>query len=701
MKTRPFLLIVLLALVASVHPVAAQNTIIMYQGRVLDNGTNFSGIGLFQFALVAGTNANQTATATATNPISGFITTINVTFGGSGYITAPPVTIAGGGGAGATATAVVSGGSVIAVNINPGGNGSGYTSIPTVTIAPPLPNYSYATYWSNDGTSTNGSEPAAAAGIGVTNGLFSVGLGDTTIPNMAAISAALFNQPNLQLQIWFNDGVHGFAALSPAQSLTPTPYAVVANSASNLLGILPAAQLSGTVANGALPASPNFSGAVTATTFAGNGTNLTSLNANNLNGGTVPLARLSGITSSQLDAATWQLATNLNGGSAALASNVVSGISLTNAFITGSIFAGNGGGLTSLNAAQLVSIGNTNTGAGGNFFVGPAGNSTMTGYNNTGAGLHALNNNLGGIANTAVGLNALLSNATGANNTGNGAYALQANIGGNNNTASGEQALYANTNGANNTASGINALYTNTSGSDNTAAGAYALQANTSGFGNTAVGHNALYANSIGSNNIALGFQAGQAVTGSSNIDIGNTGFSSDANFIRIGSGQSQAYIAGIAGTTVASGVAVYVNPSGQLGVLTSSAKFKQDIKPMNDASDVLLSLHPVTFKYRPAFDVQGIPQFGLIAEEVEKVDADLVAHDDHGGIFTVRYEAVNAMLLNEFLKQHRQVETQKQEIEKLKQKADKWNALDQQNNSLVERLGQLEALVKQLATAK
>ena len=676
------------------NPAFGQGAVFTYQGLVQDNGTNFTGAGQFQFALVTSTNANQTATATANPPVSGFITTINVTFGGSGYTTVPAVTISGGGGSGATAAATISNGVVTAININSGGNGSGYTSTPTVTIAPPPPDISCTTYWSNDGTSSAGSEPAASVSVGVTNGLFIVGLGDTTIPNMAAISAALFNQPNLQLQIWFNDGTQGFAALNPAQNLTPTPYAIIAGSASNLLGTLPAAQLSGTVANDALPASPNFSGTVVAGAFSGNGTNLTSLNANNLTGGTVPLAQLSGITSNQLNAATWRLATNLNGGNAALASNVVSSIAITNAFITNSVFAGNGGGLNNLNAAQLTSIGNTNSGSGGNFFVGPAGNSMMSGYNNTAAGVHALAANASGIDNTANGLNALYANTGGSDNTANGAYALQGNTSGYNNTADGEQALYANTNGANNTASGVNALYANTGGSDNTANGAYALQGNTSGFGNTANGYYALYANTSGSNNIALGYQAGGSITGSSNIDIGNAGFSSDANVIRIGSGQSQAYIAGISGATAAGGVAVYVSSSGQLGTLTSSARFKQDIESMNDASDVLLSLHPVTFKYKPELDPEGIPQFGLVAEEVEKVDPDLVIRGDQGDILTVRYEAVNAMLLNEFLKQHGKVEAQTVEIEALKGKAAKVDSLEK-------RLTELEATVKQLAAQK
>jgi len=577
MKTRLCSFCLLLALLAGAQIVSAQNAVFTYQGRVLDNGTNFTGTGQFEFALVTSTNANQTATATASAPSGGFVTVITVTSGGSGYTNAPAVTIFGGGGSNAVATATVSDGSVTAVNINPGGNGAGYTNTPTVTIAPPPPVLSYTTYWSNDGTSSAGSEPEASVNVAVANGLFTVVLGDTTIPNMAAISAALFSQPGLQLRIWFNDGTQGFSALYPASNLTPTPYAIFAGSASNLLGTVPAAQVSGTLANGALPVSPDFTGTVTATNFSGSGADLTSLNASSLASGTVPLAQLSGITSNQLDAATWQLATNLNGGDAAQASNLVSGVTITGVTITNSTFFGNGAGLNNLNAAQLTSIGNTNVDAAGNFFVGPSGNSTMVGYNNTGLGVHALVADTNGMNNTAVGLNTLYQNSIGNNNTASGAYALQANTTGNDNTATGEQALYANTNGVNNTATGLNALYNNTSGYANTAHGAFALQGNVGGFGNTANGYYALYANISGSNNIALGYQAGQAIITSSNIDIGNSGFASDANMIRIGSGQGQTYIAGIAGATVASGVAVYVSPSGQLGTLTSSARFKHE----------------------------------------------------------------------------------------------------------------------------
>ena len=249
-----------------------------YQGRVLDNGTNFTGMGQFKFALVTSTNTSRQATATAFVN-SGFVTGYNVTDGGSGYPSPPAVTVSGGGGSGATATASASGGAVTGIAAN--NPGSGYTSTPLVTIAAPPSTLSYTTYWSNDGTSVAGSEPSAAVSLSVANGLFTVVLGDTTLANMMTISASLFTQPNLQVRIWFNDGVSGFAALNPVQNLTPTPYAIFAGSASNLSGTLGPAQLSG-----------NYSGAVTLNntannltgTFTGNGGGLTNVNAATLGG---------------------------------------------------------------------------------------------------------------------------------------------------------------------------------------------------------------------------------------------------------------------------------------------------------------------------------------------------------------------------------------------------------------------------------
>src|SRR5437016_3283753 len=191
----------LLALSFELTTARAQNTTFTYQGRVTDSGTNFTGTGQFKFALVTSTNFNHQATATANPPSGGFITIVNVTFGGNGYVTPPAVTFFGGGGSGVTAHATLSGG--VVTNITVDNPGSGYSSAPTVVVVPPPANISYTTYWSHDGTSVAGSEPASAVNVPVAGGLFTVALGDTTIPNMAAISAALFAQPNLQVRIWF------------------------------------------------------------------------------------------------------------------------------------------------------------------------------------------------------------------------------------------------------------------------------------------------------------------------------------------------------------------------------------------------------------------------------------------------------------------------------------------------------------------
>jgi 2,3-bisphosphoglycerate-independent phosphoglycerate mutase len=161
-----------------------------------------------------------------------------------------------------------------------------------------------------------------------------------------------------------------------------------------------------------------------------------------------------------------------------------------------------------------------------------------------------------------------------------------------------------------------------------------------------------------------LGQSAGANLTaGNGNIDIGNLGVAGKAKTIRIGntqaSGQTNTYIAGISGVTVAGGITVIVDSSGHLGTTTSSARYKEVIKPMDKASEAILALEPVTFRYKKELDPNGIPQFGLVAEEVAKVDPDLVARDDQGKPYTVRHEAVNAMLLNEFLKEHRRVEEQ------------------------------------------
>src|SRR5439155_7979743 len=209
---------------------------------------------------------------------------------------------------------------------------------------------------------------------------------------------------------------------------------------------------------------------------------------------------------------------------------------------------------------------------------------------------------------------------------------LLSNTVGNLNMADGVSALQSNTTGSNNTASGVNALEANTIGNSNTAHGFEALIQNSTGNSNTAEGNNALLNNTTGGSNIALGFEAGlNLTTGSNNIDIGNKGQAGESKTIRIGKQgtQTKTVIAGIRDTTVTGGVAVMIDANGRLGTVTSSARYKDNIQPMDKASEVILALKPVTFRYKPEFDPEGIPQFGLVAEQVEKVNPDLVARDE------------------------------------------------------------------------
>jgi hypothetical protein len=233
---------------------------------------------------------------------------------------------------------------------------------------------------------------------------------------------------------------------------------------------------------------------------------------------------------------------------------------------------------------------------------------------------------------------------------------------GNDNTADGFQALGNNTIGSDNTAVGANAMYYASTGSLNTAIGETALELNSRGSSNTAIGHSALLNNTSGGSNIAVGDSAGSLLTtGKNNIDIGSKGVAGESNTIRIGKKgtQTTTVIAGIRGTTVAGGIGVLIDANGRLGTTTSSARFKQNIQLMDRVSEAILALQPVTFRYKHDLDPDGIPQFGLVAEQVEKMNPDLVARDEQGKPYTVRYEAVNAMLLNEFLKEHRKVEEQ------------------------------------------
>jgi hypothetical protein len=325
--------------------------------------------------------------------------------------------------------------------------------------------------------------------------------------------------------------------------------------------------------------------------------------------------------------------------------------------------------------------GNSNTAVGYHALT----NLTLGSYN-TAVGLQALQNTKNSNLNTAVGINALSSNFTGSTNVAIGADALFTNQSGGGNTAVGYVALFLNTSGFSNTAVGDTALHNNTEGTYNTAIGDNAMVGNTTGDGNTATGGSALLSIGVGNNNsaygflalnknnggstnIAIGYKAGfNLTTGSDNIIIANEGVTDESDTIRIGTQGTQAatYIAGISGATVASGVGVVIDTTGHLGTVTSSARYKEAIRPMGDASDTILALQPVSFHYKKELDPHAIPQFGLVPEDVEKVNPDLVAHDVEGKPYSVRYEAVNAMLLNEFLKEHQEVVALKEEVRRL-----------------------------------
>jgi trimeric autotransporter adhesin len=319
--------------------------------------------------------------------------------------------------------------------------------------------------------------------------------------------------------------------------------------------------------------------------------------------------------------------------------------------------------------------------------------SDTSGSRNTANGVNALRFNATGRSNTAIGTNALYHNTMGIDNTAVGDSALFSNSGGfftgNYNTAIGVGALFSNSGvgptfaGTSNTAVGFQALYYNTGGYYNTAIGDDALFSNTTGAANTAIGELALNFNNTGDFNTAIGIRALQRSHGGGNTAVGaGAGYDVTVanDVICIGDGVAGAnvnnscYVGNIwnqpGGTQ-----AVYVNSDGKLGYLSSSRRFKDEIKPINQASALVYRLRPVSFRYKPEIEPTRPIGFGLIAEEVEKVSPDLVSHDADGKSGFVRYDQVNAMLLNEFLKEHRTVQDLKKEVAELKAGLQKVNA--------------------------
>jgi len=275
---------------------------------------------------------------------------------------------------------------------------------------------------------------------------------------------------------------------------------------------------------------------------------------------------------------------------------------------------------------------------------------------NTAMGTDALLNidlSESGCHNTASGEDALYSDTSGSYNTATGFSSLFSNISGSNNTAAGAESLFSNTTGVNNNADGYQSMYHNTTGSNNVATGYQALNNNTTGAYNSALGYQALQNSQAGQGNIGVGPFAGQnIVQGGFNIDIGSWGTADESSTIRIGLPQYHhaTFIAGINSSQV-TGAQVYVTATGRLGVLASSERFKTDITTLAPVSERLAQLRPVSFRLKT--DPHGVVQYGLIAEEVDKVYPELVIRDSDGKIQGVRYEELAPILLNELQSQH------------------------------------------------
>jgi hypothetical protein len=389
---------------------------------------------------------------------------------------------------------------------------------------------------------------------------------------------------------------------------------------------------------------------------------------------------------------------------------------------TGSIYKGGAlfihtkGGAANTALGRLALMGVTsgirNTASGSSALY-----SNTTGSRNTASGTDALRYNTTGSRNTASGTDALRYNTIGSYNTAFGAGALQYTTGsysahntaigalalrkdttGRGNTASGSQALYSNTTGNSNTAvgayalrnsnaswntaNGYKALFSNTIGDRNTASGYRALVSNTSGYRNTAFGYGALAANTAGISNIGIGNSAGALTTGSNNIAIGNLGAAGENGTTRIGTAgtQTRAFIAGIRGVTtgVANAIPVLIDSNGQLGTVSSSARFKEEIADMGELTERLLELRPVVFRYKPEVQRGERPlEYGLIAEEVADVFPELVVHDDEGKPFTVKYHLLASMLLNELKALDHRNEAQGRELEELWSEVQRFRGLE------------------------
>jgi len=353
-----------------------------------------------------------------------------------------------------------------------------------------------------------------------------------------------------------------------------------------------------------------------------------------------------------------------------------------------------------------------------NVAIGPYVLELNDGQANVAIGYQTMVSNTDGYNDTAVGTEAMWLNTTGYNGTALGYYALFSNTTGNRNNAFGEGALQANTIANDNNAMGVSALTDNTIGALNNAVGNFALEYNTTGNNNNAMGYGALLRNTTGSDNsgqgyfslegnttgnlnIGVGYKAGSSLTtGSNNIDIGNVGVAAESGKIRIGTQgtQSAAFIAGVSGTNITGGAAVVVSSSGQLGVVSSSRRYKEDIQPMGAASERLYQLQPVTFRYKqPEADGQKPVQVGLIAEDVAAVMPELVVYNQDGQPESVAYHLLPTLLLNEVQKEHALVAAQARQLKQQDQQIAELTAQAVDVQSMKTQLAELQRLTAQL----
>ncbi len=390
-------------------------------------------------------------------------------------------------------------------------------------------------------------------------------------------------------------------------------------------------------------------------------------------------------------------------------------------------FTGNGSGLTGvpLTPGSNFYIQNGNSvQSSSNYNID--GNGTVGGTLTGKAVNTQTNYQIGGSAVLSVGApvstekNLFVGRFAGANNTGDlnlfvGEDTGYSNTGGTGNTFLGVEAGYSNDSGNNNVYLGFQSGLVSV-GSNNVYLGssvAYGGYPGDSGNNNTYLGDAVAYNNTSGSNNAYLGYMAGfNNGTGSSNIYLGSQGTSAESHVIRIGtqgSGDGQqnvAFIAGVYGATSSSGVPVYISSDGQLGTLTSSLRFKEQVRDMGDATSGLMQLRPVTFFYKPEYENgPRAAQYGMIAEKVEKVFPQLVAYDRDGNPYSVRYQYLAPMLLNELQKQYHRVEQQATVItaqqEEIQTQHKQLSAQQQQIDSLHEQLTRLESLIGTQVKAK